>query len=316
MTASVLASVIVPSYRGEAKLRTLLPALAAQDAAMDSFEVVVVVDGLLDDSPSVVAQAAEQGLAVRAVVHEANRGRVHALNSGFEAAEGEVLIRCDDDLEPAPDYVSGHVARHRGPAQPVGVVGLCLDQLPPSRYSTVYGSPREARLREGAYVGEVPTWRYWAANCSVTRTTWQTVGGYDTAYAHYGWEDVDYGYRLHEAGVRVVLAPELETVHHGAATSTLSRTLRAYHSGAARTTFEGRHPGVLSSPSAGTGWWGALVSAATRLSSEGRYEQTAALIDRTLPYVPSAVAEKLVALAVESASLAGYAHADTVSARF
>ena len=46
---------------------------------------------------------------------------------------------------------------------------LCLDQLPPSRYSTVYGSPREARLREGAYVGEVPTWRYWAANCSVTR---------------------------------------------------------------------------------------------------------------------------------------------------
>ena len=54
MTASVLASVIVPSYRGEAKLRTLLPALAAQDAAMDSFEVVVVVDGLLDDSPSVV----------------------------------------------------------------------------------------------------------------------------------------------------------------------------------------------------------------------------------------------------------------------
>lgn len=316
MTATVLASVIVPSYRGATKLRTLLPALAAQDAPLDSFEVVVVIDGLLDDSPRIVSQAAARGLSVRTVVHEENRGRVRALNSGFEAADGDVLIRCDDDLEPEPDYVSGHVARHRAAAQPVGVVGLCLDRLPRSRYSTVYGLPRQARLREGAYVGEVPTWRYWAASCSVTRATWQQVGGYDTAYTHYGWEDVDYGYRLHQAGVRVVLAPELETVHHGAATSALSRTLRAYHSGAARKTFEALHPGVLSPPVAGAGWWGRLVSTATRLSSEGRYEQVAALVDRTLPYVPSAVAEKLVALAVESASLAGYAHADAVSARF
>ena len=102
-------SIIIPSYRGEAKLPTLLNALSQQSDT--DFEAVVVIDGLLDNSLEIIDSFASK-VPVRAVVLEQNQGRVAALNAGFSAAKGQVLVRCDDDLEPGADFVSGHWARH------------------------------------------------------------------------------------------------------------------------------------------------------------------------------------------------------------
>ena len=144
-------SIIIPSYRGEAKLPTLLNALSQQSDT--DFEAVVVIDGLLDNSLEIIDSFASK-VPVRAVVLEQNQGRVAALNAGFSAAKGQVLVRCDDDLEPGADFVSGHWARHQG--QPCGVVGLTIDILPPSKYTRVYGATRTrspSRLLPGRYPG-------------------------------------------------------------------------------------------------------------------------------------------------------------------
>ena len=61
-------SIIIPSYRGEAKLPTLLNALSQQSDT--DFEAVVVIDGLLDNSPEIVDSFASQGVPVRTVVLE------------------------------------------------------------------------------------------------------------------------------------------------------------------------------------------------------------------------------------------------------
>lgn len=304
------ASVVVPSYKGQSKLPTLLHALEQQDASRETWEAIIVIDGVFDDSPALVQEAAERGMPVRAVVLEENQGRVGALNAGFAAAQGYVLIRCDDDLEPGPSYVSDHIARHAAATEPIGVVGLTRDLLPHGAYTRAYGQSRTQASLAASYRGDIPAWRHWAANCSVTRETYDQLGGYSEAYTHYGWEDVDFGYRLSEAGIPVILAPELETIHHGAAISALSRTLRAYHSGAARRTFEARHPGVMPTPPAPSSWWQHLVSRAADGASARTVEMRASLIDAALPCLPRRVAEKFIALSVESASLAGYDSAD------
>ncbi|HET6968181.1 MAG TPA: glycosyltransferase, partial [Ornithinibacter sp.] len=107
----VLASVVVPSRGGRRRLETLLHCLEAQDEPR--FEVVVVIDGDIDDSAGLL-RARPTSLAVRVVTFPVNRGRSAALNAGLAAAQGGVLIRCDDDLEPAPDFVRLHVAAHDG----------------------------------------------------------------------------------------------------------------------------------------------------------------------------------------------------------
>ena len=67
------------------------------------------------------------------------------------------------------------------------------------------------------------------------------MGEYDESFREYGWEDIDWGYRLHRLGVPIVVPPGFTTLHHGPVTTTVERALRAYSSGAARHRFLGKH---------------------------------------------------------------------------
>lgn len=311
MLVDPVASIVVPSFRGADRLPQLLDSLAAQDAA-PSFEVIVVVDGVDDGSVALLEK--ESRLDVRSIVFPENRGRVAALNAGFEAARGDVLIRCDDDLVPRPDYVSAHVNSHRD--GPGGVIGLYLNEYSTTPYAEVYGKDADERFRRDAY-GSAPSmaWRYWAGNCSITRAIWDSVGPYDPEYRLYGWEDVDYGYRIREAGFEVRLVPGLETPHRVAAVTTAIRARRASHSGAARRLFERKHP-QAGLPDAIPGWslWNALVRGLSRIPLKPA--RLGGAVDALLRFLPRGVGRKIVALGVESAALGGYRSPHSAKEKF
>lgn len=303
----MLASVIVPSRGGAGRLPILLGCLAAQTHA--DWEAIVVLDGDIDGSADVLARFGA-ALPVRSILFETNRGRVEALNAGFAAASGEVLIRCDDDLRPRPDYVGRHVAHHLGP-EPVGVVGLYRNVLPETPYARVYGRTADELFRREAYQRRDDLrWRYWAGNVSTTRATYDRVGDYDRRFRRYGWEDGDWGLRLARLGVGVVLDPELETEHRIPATSTRSRCVRAFHSGAARTVFEAKHPEQPRAGVAGSSPWNLMLAAGGRLWTLPRIERFAGWVDGVLGRVPTPVGRRMVGFAVESAFQAGYRRPD------
>lgn len=295
------ASVVVPSRGGRERLPVLLRALEKQ--TVDDWEVIVVIDGDVDGSAAVLDVFSH--LPLRIIVFPENRGRVTALNAGFEAAAGEILIRADDDFEPGPGHIAAHVAAHRD--GPVGAVGLPRNVADDSAYLRAYGENADLRFRE--YATRLPAserWRLWGGNVSVTRETYTAVGGYDASYRGYGWEDVDFGYRLHELGIPVVLVREAEVAHHMAAVTTRIRVRRAWESGRARAHFEALH-GIGSSGPAepGIGGWNSLVRSASRLPRPA-LDIAARLVDTALPLLPKALGQKAVALPVEAASLAGF----------
>ncbi len=312
MTRSPDVSLVIPSRAGAARLPVLLRALEGQNNT--SWEAIVVLDGDIDDSEQVVA--AFRHLPVRTIVFPENRGRVSALNAGFDAAQGRVLARCDDDLEPGPHYVARLIERHR--REPTGVIGLPLNVFPDNDYVRVYGGPTDRQFRQDAYRrGPDTLWRLWGGNVSVTRESYDLVGPYDPNYRAYGWEDVDWGFRLHEAGIRIVLAPELATPHHAAAQSVELRAQRAFHSGAARVTFEAKHGTKQLPPAIPTDHspWNILVRAVGQLRRDPLMT-LAQRLDTLLGWMPGPVARKLIAMTVEGAGASGYAHADQARADF
>ena len=307
MTYDPVASISVPSYRGVGRLPQLLDSLAAQNDGTPPFEVIVVVDGV--DDGSVALLEAESRFALRSIIFPENRGRVAALNAGFEAARGGVLIRCDDDLVVPSGYVAAHVEAHTSGGA-VGVVGPTRDVHAPSAYARAYGE--DAAKRSFAHVlsrSPADGWRLWAASCSITRETWESIGIYDDRYKGYGWEDVDYGYRLHAAGLPIKVVEAATADHHGPARTTRARSVKAFEAGGARATFRKLHPEApIGAPAAGKGLWGAAVRlTASSLRSSRAVDRGARWVDRILPLVPTPVGRKLVALAVEGADLAGAA---------
>ena len=99
-------SIIVPSYN-EAES---LPHLAEWvDRVMNehhlSYEVIVVDDGSNDGTWQAVEQLHTQNPYWRGIKFRRNYGKSAALNTGFAAAEGDVVITMDADLQDSPDEV-------------------------------------------------------------------------------------------------------------------------------------------------------------------------------------------------------------------
>ncbi len=99
-------SIIVPSYN-EAES---LPHLAEWvDRVMKehgfSYEVIVVDDGSNDGTWQVTERLHEANSAWRGIKFRRNYGKSAALNTGFAAAEGDVVVTMDADLQDSPDEV-------------------------------------------------------------------------------------------------------------------------------------------------------------------------------------------------------------------
>ena len=99
-------SIVVPLYN-EAES---LPHLAEWiDKVMKehgfSYEVVMVDDGSRDGSWQVIEELHQKTPAYRGIKFRRNYGKSAALNVGFAATEGDVVITMDADLQDSPDEV-------------------------------------------------------------------------------------------------------------------------------------------------------------------------------------------------------------------
>jgi glycosyltransferase involved in cell wall biosynthesis len=314
VTATPLdASVIVPSHRGAHRLPALLDALSRQDHT-GPWEVVVVLDGVLDDSPRILEQWSDR-LTLRVLSHPQPLGVVAALNDGYSAARGRVLIRCDDDLTPGPDMIRHHLAHHAASGQEVGVIGPTQDIFPDSPYAVAYGRPATERSLRAAYARPADQrWVGWAAHNSVTRSAWDRVGGFDPRFV-YG-QDSELGFRLARAGVHLVVDPTLQLGHRGPALDTATRAPRAFVSGASRRLFNEVHgasddPPVTHQDIRDLVWQAAVRTVSATVRSREGYARTGRLVDRALRHLPAPVGGRLVALVVESAGRSGRLHGRT-----
>lgn len=293
------ASVVVPTRGGAGRLPVLLAALEKQTHT--DWEAIVVIDGDIDGSEHVVAQYSH--LPVRCIVLPENRGRVTALNTGFAAATGQVLIRADDDFEPSPRHIAVHVAAHE--LAECGAIGQPLNIAPDNAYMRAYGHRADELGRAAAYAADPQDrWRFWGGNTSVSRAVFDRVGGFDDRYQGYGWEDVDFGYRVHRLGIPIVMLPAAEVRHHMASIDTVTRTSRAYLSGQARARFEQIHGLATTQVDPSSNWERVTRRLASRLDAESA-QRTARFVDCALPMLPRPLGRKAVALVVESAARAG-----------
>ena len=70
-----------------------------------SYEIIFVDDGSTDDSWQVITSLKQSDPNVRGISFRHNYGKSAALYCGFRAAEGEVVITMDADLQDSPDEI-------------------------------------------------------------------------------------------------------------------------------------------------------------------------------------------------------------------
>ncbi|MGN6165656.1 MAG: glycosyltransferase family 2 protein [Flavisolibacter sp.] len=72
-----------------------------------TYEIIMVDDGSTDNSWKVIEQLSSINPNIKGIKFQRNYGKSAALNEGFKAAQGDVVITMDADLQDSPDEIPG-----------------------------------------------------------------------------------------------------------------------------------------------------------------------------------------------------------------
>lgn len=101
-------SIVVPLLNEEESLPELCRWIKQVCAAHHlTYEVILVDDGSSDNSWSVIESLSANDTALKGIKFQRNYGKSAALNEGFKAAQGDVVITMDADLQDSPDEIPG-----------------------------------------------------------------------------------------------------------------------------------------------------------------------------------------------------------------
>src|SRR5215218_655342 len=99
-------SIIIPLKDEEESLPELADWIKRVcDQHQYSYEIIMVDDGSTDDSWKVIERLNAANPAIKGIKFQRNYGKSAALNEGFKAAQGDVVITMDADLQDSPDEI-------------------------------------------------------------------------------------------------------------------------------------------------------------------------------------------------------------------
>ncbi len=101
-------SIVIPLYNEEESLPELSAWIEKVVAANGySYEIIMVDDGSTDNSWQVIQDLRNRNPQVKGIKFQRNYGKSAALNEGFKAAQGDVIITMDADMQDSPDEIPG-----------------------------------------------------------------------------------------------------------------------------------------------------------------------------------------------------------------
>jgi glycosyltransferase involved in cell wall biosynthesis len=194
-------SVVLPVRNGERTIGDCLASILAADYPLDRREVVVVDNASTDRTAEIINR-----YPVR-YVYEARRGRSAARNRGIKESRGEILAFIDSDCVATTRWLRELAA---GFAEN-GVCGVAgeIVAFPPTTVAERYYARTRARPQGSAVSKDRPY--AVTANVAFRKETFDRIGVFDPRFR--SGQDVDLGWRLHDAGLKLVYRERALVLH-------------------------------------------------------------------------------------------------------
>ena len=237
--SSMKYSIIVPVYNRPDEVDELLQSLCEQTLA--DFEVIIVEDGSQKDCKSVVERYTDK-LDVKYFM-KPNSGPGQSRNYGAERAKGDYLLVLDSDVVLPTGYLKAvDDELQRQPADAFGGPDAAHPSFTDVQKAISY-SMTSFFTTGGIRGGKKKLDKFYprSFNMGIRREVYQQLGGFSKM--RFG-EDIDFSYRIVEAGYQPRLFPDA-WVWHKRRTDFRKFFRQVYNSGIARINLEKRHPGTL-----------------------------------------------------------------------
>lgn len=232
-------SIIVPVYNRPDEVDELLESLSRQ--AFLDFEVIIVEDGSAIPCKTVCEKYAQK-LNLK-YYNKENSGPGQSRNYGVERANGEYVIILDSDVVLPDGYLKAVDDELKAnPCDAFGGADASHPSFTPVQKAISY-SMTSFFTTGGIRGGKKKLDKFYprSYNMGIRREVYNKLGGFSKM--RFG-EDIDFSYRIVEAGYRCSLFPTA-WVWHKRRTDLRKFFRQVYNSGIARINLEKRHPGTM-----------------------------------------------------------------------
>jgi len=99
-------SIVIPLYNEEESLPELTAWIEkVMQENNFSYEIIMIDDGSIDESWKIIEHLRAGNAGIKGIKFQRNYGKSAALNEGFKAAQGDVIITMDADMQDSPDEI-------------------------------------------------------------------------------------------------------------------------------------------------------------------------------------------------------------------
>lgn len=212
-------SIIIPNFNGENLLRTNLPkVIESIKNYKDEKEIIIADDASIDGSKKVVEEIKKinKDISITFLPSSKNLGFSSNVNRAVNKTTGEILILLNTDVYPTENFLIPLLAHFRN--KKVFAVG-CLERSIESDGNLVLRGRGIGRWKRGFLMhrkGDVNKENtLWVSGGSgaFRKEIWEKLGGLNSLYNPFYWEDIDLSYRALKSGYEIIFEPESLVIH-------------------------------------------------------------------------------------------------------
>ena len=201
-------TIVIPTYNRCDTLRKALSAYLELSDVRDIAEILVVDDGSTDATAAVVAELSGKSLIPIRYLRQENKGPAAARNVGIREARTDLILFTDDDIIPSAALVAEHLFWHgKFPDPAAAVLGKVIwsPEVNPTPFMNWYGTAGQLFAYEFLEGRTEIEYRYfYTCNISVKTEFLRKNGTFDEDFKVAAYEDIELGYRLSKAGMRLL----------------------------------------------------------------------------------------------------------------
>ncbi len=236
-------SIIIPTHKRAPILRECLRHIERQ-TVRDRLEVIVVSDGQDDATAALFKNSVSYQLSAISSFEIPKSHQGVARNRGVERAQGDICLFIGDDIFLEPDACERHLRCHGSTpltmtsATPpfdsaqgdMAVLGFTtwdplLTITPVMRWlersGWQFGYPMIERYAHAVLPPEIQRRFTYTSHLSIP-TSVARAHPFREDVSLYGWEDIEWGMRLRDAGIKLFYEPDARAYHHHPMTLTES----------------------------------------------------------------------------------------------
>lgn len=211
-------TVIFATYNRSDILREVFQAWKEVDQCTKyRYEIICSDDESSDDTTKIVEEAAAE-LPIK-IIYNKKGGAAKARNEALKIAKGKIVIFTGDDIFPEKDFVNRHFENYLRFGENVATLGR-LEWHPDIEMNHLMHHITNIGCEQFGFVA-LPAYNFtdfrhfYTSNISISRKLLDSQERYfNTDFDKYGFEDIEFGYRLQKNGMQIYYDPDIVAFHH------------------------------------------------------------------------------------------------------